>query len=229
MKGVQVIVALIAAVSSNSASAEGCGERIAVQMEAVAAAFADSFPPLLRQPPSQARTEQVLLAAAQVDQDARLPLMQALSQCPEMSEASMRRIGKSLRAINDLGVEALKEILQRSGWPVLSRYGAKVDQAAFLIVQHADSRPEFQEQVLRQLEATARAGETAGENYALLFDRVATARGRPQRYGSQGRCEGRSFVPHAIEAGDVDARRKELGLAPLSEYKKLAEKMGCAG
>ncbi|HEX6263173.1 MAG TPA: DUF6624 domain-containing protein [Actinomycetota bacterium] len=55
---------------------------------------------------------------------------------------------------------------------------------------------------------------------AYLEDRVAVNRGRPQTYGSQIRCmEGRPEPATPIEdAGNVDARRKEVGLDPLDDY-----------
>ena len=60
-------------------------------------------------------------------------------------------------------------------------------------------------------------GETSPENYAYLYDRVAAAEERPQRYGTQGMCIG--------SAPNLNARRKEVGLESLSEYKSVVSKM----
>jgi len=123
----------------------------------------------------------------------------------------------------------LKRIVATSGWPVISVYGEDIDQSAFLIVQHADMDPAFQKEVLPLLESLAQQGESSKENYALLFDRVAIASGRPQRYGSQGECKGRRFDLHPTEPGDVDARRKAMGLDPIRVYRRNVETMFCAG
>src|SRR5262245_47910462 len=38
----------------------------------------------------------------------------------------------------------LKQIIDRIGWPTISRVGAQASSAAWLLVQHADAEPEFQ-------------------------------------------------------------------------------------
>jgi hypothetical protein len=44
------------------------------------------------------------------------------------------------------------------------------------------------QKVLRSMEGLVPQGEVEGKDYALLYDRVAMMTGRPQRYGSQGKC-----------------------------------------
>jgi hypothetical protein len=124
--------------------------------------------------------------------------------------------------------EDLKQLLKIHGWFRISEFGKETDSAAWLIVQHADHDPTFQKEVLRALEILYPIMETRPDNYAYLWDRVAvspyypTLR-QPQRYGTQGSCTGPgTWEPHPIEndGRDVDLRRREVGLEPLSEYIK---------
>jgi hypothetical protein len=67
------------------------------------------------------------------------------------------------------------------------------------------------------IEQAVTADQASHEHYAYLYDRVAVAAKRPQRYGTQFDDAGE---PYAIEdAVNVDARRKEVGLGTMAEYR----------
>ncbi|MCW5724221.1 MAG: hypothetical protein KIS81_04610 [Maricaulaceae bacterium] len=112
----------------------------------------------------------------------------------------------------------MREAVDDIGWFTIGEHGAEADRMAFLLVQHADHDPDLQREVLARLETLLAEGETTPLHYAMLFDRTAVNSGRPQRYGSQGRCMGPSWTPVEIEDPDgVDARRDALGLTPLED------------
>ena len=116
----------------------------------------------------------------------------------------------------------LKKQLARGGWFTISREGPRVDKAAWLIVQHADHDPAFQQAVLDLLTPLVANGETSAANYAYLYDRVAVNTGQPQRYGTQGGCSGGEWRVKPLEdEPNVDRRRAESGLPPLAEYKAM--------
>ncbi|MDO8294987.1 MAG: hypothetical protein Q7T19_00970 [Caulobacter sp.] len=123
----------------------------------------------------------------------------------------------------------LKNVLARRGWFSIAADGAEADLAAWIIVQHADHDPGFQERVLGMLGPLVPTKDTRGESYGLLFDRVAISRGRPQRYGTQGGCtEAGAWEPFPIEdPGRIDAYRAELGMKPHAEYLTLANRFLC--
>ncbi len=73
-------------------------------------------------------------------------------------------------------------------WFTIPVYGEQADASAWVIVQHADYDRPLQRNVLARLERLVTSGDTAGRNVAYLFDRLAVADGRPQRYGTQVRC-----------------------------------------
>lgn len=115
----------------------------------------------------------------------------------------------------------LKKTIAARGWFTLSRDGEQADKSAWLIVQHSDFDPAFQQQVLTMLTGLKAKGETSPRNYAYLYDRVANSAGRPQRYATQGRCVGPGdWQPFALEdAANIEAIRKEAGLPTLVEYR----------
>lgn len=113
----------------------------------------------------------------------------------------------------------LKTEWRASGWFTAARDGQAASGDAWLLLQHADNDPDFQRAVLPTLarETTAQARI----NYAYLSDRVATNAHQPQTFGTQGRCVGPGeWEPNAVAAPEgLEARRAELGLGSLAEYK----------
>ncbi|MGN6363293.1 DUF6624 domain-containing protein [Asticcacaulis taihuensis] len=117
----------------------------------------------------------------------------------------------------------LKADVKTNGWPRLSTEGVNMAGDAWLLVQHADHDPAFQQEVLMLLEALLPSKDASPQSYALLYDRVATADKRPQRYGTQGHCTGKAtWEPLPVEDSDhLDERRAKVGLGPEADYKKL--------
>jgi hypothetical protein len=97
------------------------------------------------------------------------------------------------------------------------------------MIQHADERPALQRKALPLLRAAVAAGEADGSNLALLEDRVAVADGRPQRYGTQGRCEGTKWKPFIVEdpVAALDKRRASVGLETQASYEASITRLFC--
>jgi hypothetical protein len=115
----------------------------------------------------------------------------------------------------------LKAVLARIGWFDISRYGAEASQAAWLLVQHADHDPAWQSQVLASLARRVARGDMQRTYYAYLVDRVEVNAGRPQLYGTQGRCDGPGNL-RLSEVRDPEglaARRAEVGLETIEAYR----------
>lgn len=121
----------------------------------------------------------------------------------------------------------MKEILKEYGWITVSKFGSEYDQKAWLLVQHADDDQFFQAGVLFILSTLIDKGETSKKNYAYLYDRVAGKFhqiGMLQKYGTQVSIKDNGEVKLETFEGrleDIDSRRKEIGLEPLSEYLKM--------
>lgn len=122
---------------------------------------------------------------------------------------------------NARNAATLDSIIAVKGWPKISQVGYIASMGAFLIVQHADL--ERQKKYLPVIKKLCEEKEIQCSNYALMYDRIQVSENKPQRYGSQlttnektGKLE---FSPIEDEK-NVDKRRVEVGLGPLSEYAK---------
>jgi hypothetical protein len=112
------------------------------------------------------------------------------------------------------------KLLSGRGWFRQSEVGDRTASLAFDVVQHSDDL-KLQEGVLAKMEPLLTDHEVRGEDYALLYDRVALQEGRPQRYGTQGtHCEnGKYAVPPDVEdPARLDQRRAQMGMEPMAGY-----------
>jgi hypothetical protein len=99
------------------------------------------------------------------------------------------------------------------GWFGQKRFGWAADQAALLIVQHADADPGFQEAIVASLWPRLAVADTDPENFAYLVDRVAVRAGRPQEFGTQMECvNGQWIVPEIDAQATLDERRNRMNL-----------------
>ncbi len=134
---------------------------------------------------------------------AMLELLKASAFVDQMDAENLRR---------------LKELLDDKVWFDPEKTGRFAEQNAWLIVLHANHDLDFQEAVLKEIEPRALAGTFDGRRYAHLYDSLARARGKPQRYGTKSICEEGRWVADVTEdPQNVDKRRAIMGLAPLAQ------------
>lgn len=138
----------------------------------------------------------------------------------ETSPEQMEEAWAKQREIDSRNVKRLDEIVEKHGWPGLSRFGEKATTAAFLVVQHADLP--YQQRYLPLLRIEAAKGELPASHLPLLEDRVRLRTGHKQIYGTQlTKNAAGQWEPQPIEDEEhVDERRARAGLEPLSEYIK---------
>lgn len=133
---------------------------------------------------------------------------------------------REVEAVDVRDTTRMKEIIAAHGWPGKSLVGEDGAAAAWLLVQHADKDPEFQQRCLPLLAEAVKKGEASGQNLAYLTDRVLVAQKKPQRYGTQARQVDGKLVPSPIEdEAHVDQRRAEVGLGSLADYMKQMEQV----
>lgn len=126
-----------------------------------------------------------------------------------------------MEAQDEANQQALMKMLPKEGWFLRSTYGDKAARAAFHIAQHADL--EIQKVVLPRLEALVGTDELDGQNFGLMYDRVQISEDRPQRYGTQFRCDGGKWRPYPIEdEANVEARRQAVGFGWTYAQNKAA-------
>jgi hypothetical protein len=123
-----------------------------------------------------------------------------------------------IHALDHDNLVRMKEVVAKYGWPGKKVVGSDGANAAWSLVQHADADVAFQKDCLEKMEPLVKTGDVAGKEYAYLYDRVAVGEGKKQRYGTQ--MDGDDFAP-IEDPKNVDARRKEMGLSTLAEYREL--------
>lgn len=161
-----------------------------------------------------------LLKRVDVDQAVRFDLIRKLQQGEPPDSLDSER----MLTVDTANTAWLERVVAKHGWPGRSLVGADGGNAAFLLVQHADRDTAFQARVLPLLERAYAADEAEGQQVALLTDRLAAARGKPQIYGSQADVTGGRVVLKPIaDSADVDARRARIGLPPLAEYVRVLD------
>ncbi len=124
----------------------------------------------------------------------------------------------AMSAIDRKSTMRMKEVVARHGWPGASLIGEDGANAAWLLVQHADLDVAFQKQCLALMEPLVERGEVTGAEFAYLYDRVAVAEKRPQRFGTQF---DETREPRPIEdPAHVNERRAKVGLGTMAEYRQ---------
>jgi len=109
---------------------------------------------------------------------------------------------------------------QRVYWPESRSWGESAANAAWLLVQHADTDLAFQRDILESLNSFRTSSDADKRRLAMLTDRVAVASGLDQVYGTQGRCSVDGWQMFAvIDEANLDRRRAELGMSSIEEYK----------
>jgi hypothetical protein len=165
--------------------------------------------------PTDPALRKQLLGMFKIDQDARDALIKAGIQKPDP------KLAKRMLEVDAANLKKLKPIIASHGFPTPSMVGKDGVDAAFILVQHADSDPGFQAKVLPQLARLRKQGAVSGQDFAMLTDRVLRAQHKRQRYGTQffNKHTHGVMVPEPMQdPAHVDARRARVGLPPLAVY-----------
>ena len=156
-----------------------------------------------------------LLEMARADEQVRDALLSTLSPDQPMDSLAVAQAN----IFDAANVKRMKQIIKEHGWPGKTLVGEDGSNAAFLLVQNAAEDTAFQREVLALLRRAFRLGEVAGQDLAVMTDRVRLKEGLKQLYGTQAKPVADSLVVDPIENEElVDNRRASLGLIPLSEY-----------
>nr|WP_299033970.1 DUF6624 domain-containing protein [uncultured Tenacibaculum sp.] len=120
------------------------------------------------------------------------------------------------------------EIFNKYGFVGFDVAGKEGSRNFWLIVQHLDFKPEFQEAVLKKMKTEVESKNANPENYAYLLDRVQLNTGKKQVYGTQVTynwkvCQ--AYPKPLIDSINVNKRREEIGMEPLEVYLNEMSKM----
>lgn len=162
-------------------------------------------------PPGQPALRAELLRMGKADQQVRDSVIADGGKHP----ASI----KAMLAVDARNLPRIRQIDAAQGFPTLAQVGHDGLQAAWLLVQHADSDPGFQLHVLQELQVRADHGGVGAQGFAMLTDRVLVGQQKPQRYGTQLTMKNGKLQPDPIEdRAGLEHRRAAAGLPPLADY-----------
>ena len=124
-----------------------------------------------------------------------------------------------MEEVHQRNASRLRELIDLHGWPAEDLAGPDGAEAAWLIVQHAIGKPEFQRKALAMLHVCIAQGRVPAWHAAYLEDRIAMYDGQPQRYGTQwidDPRDGRARPWTLADPANVNAIRGSVGLEPLA-------------
>ena len=152
------------------------------------------------------------------DQGYRLQLRDVSSQYGPDSE-EMRNLWAMINKADSINLGKVTRIIDAHGWLGPDTLGEKGSTTLFLVIQHSDLAT--QEKYLPVMREAVKNGNAKAAQLALLEDRVALRKGEKQIYGSQIGTDpetGENYVMPLRDPENVDVRRAEVGLGPLSAY-----------
>ena len=162
---------------------------------------------------SEPGLRRTLAERAASDQNAR----EALSDAGMPDKATIQE----MVAVDADNLRWLKAMVTEHGFPTPAQVGEEGVGHAWLLLQHADADPAFQEAMLEKLMANPENGGVGKPELAMLSDRLLIAQGKPQRYATQfvPDRQGNLVPQQPIEDfAQVDQRRSAMGLMPLATY-----------
>lgn len=126
-----------------------------------------------------------------------------------------------IRERDSLNYIIIKELFDKQGYLGYDKVGRESSHNFWLLVQHADKHPYFQESVLIQMKVETENGNASLIDYAYLLDRVKVNQGKMQVYGTQMKLNttGKTYEPKpVIDPEKLNDRRKLVGLPTIEEY-----------
>lgn len=153
------------------------------------------------------------------DQQSRVEMNSAIQKFgPKSNEVEYLK--KSIAKKDSINVSKVQSILDQYGWLGADVVGFQGNMTLFLVIQHASI--EIQEKYLPMIRDAVKNGRAMANSLAMLEDRILIRKGEKQIYGSQliedPKAAGKYIVAPLMDPENVDRRRAEVGLGPISEY-----------
>lgn len=161
-----------------------------------------------------------LLAIYDEDQKYRIQMNDVQKKFGQNSK-EMQDLWKITNQKDSINLIKIKKILDEKGWVGKDKVGAQANSTLFLVIQHSDL--ETQKKYLPMMKEAVKKGNASSGSLALLIDRIEIREGRKQIYGSQigiNQSNNTYYVLPLTDPDNVDKRRTEVGLGPISDYLK---------
>jgi hypothetical protein len=141
----------------------------------------------------------------------------------DFESTEFRAVAEEMAVVDAENLARLERIIELSGWPDARILGADAGNAAFLILQH--SPLSVQQRLLPVFREAVSSEKARAAHLAMLEDRVRTGEGKKQLYGTQisAGSDGKPHVSPIEDPQNLEARRKAVGLPPMSVYLERAQ------
>ena len=139
----------------------------------------------------------------------------------EIDTIRRQQVNRIINETDSINFFAVRQIFKRYGYPGYDKVGEESSNQFWLLVQHADKHPEFQDSVLNKMKTEAEKKNASLPNYAYLVDRVKVNTNQLQIYGTQMKINsaGTSYEPKPVfEPEKLNERRKLVGLTTIEDY-----------
>lgn len=142
----------------------------------------------------------------------------------EIDTIDIKTISRNMMLTDSLDFIIARKVFIQFGYPGHDLVGSTSSHNFWLIVQHIDNHPAFQDSVLTKMKIEVDKKNSSSLDYAYLVDRVKVNTKQPQIYGTQMLVnkDSTSYEPKLlIDPDKVNERRKSVGLQPIEEYIKI--------
>ena len=163
----------------------------------------------------------MLDSMAVVDQVFRNKSTELSNKGFERFSPEMQQVFKNGQRADSSNMVILKILFKDYGFLGFEEVGKQGSSNFWLMMQHCDKDPKFQEEVLSEMKKHIERKNADPSNYAYLIDRVNVNTGKPQVYGTQMRLnkDQTSYEPKpVIDSENLNKRRAEVGLGAIEEY-----------
>jgi hypothetical protein len=133
----------------------------------------------------------------------------------------IQKVLSNMRRADSSNMIVLKKLFKEYGFLGIEEVGKQGSNNFWLMMQHCDGDPKFQEEVLSEMKKHIERKNASSSNYAYLIDRVNVNTGKPQVYGTQMKVNNdrSSYEPQSvIDPENLNKRRAEVGLNTIEEY-----------
>jgi len=162
----------------------------------------------------QKQVGQELIDAAEYDTAIRIEL--------EQDGSLFEGYHPKMQEVHERNAVILTKFVTLHGWPIPSKWGQQIHEAAWLIAIHAISKPDILRSALHELQKALSNGEFVAEQYARLFDRIALYEGRQQEYGTQffpGK-HGQWYAHDLDSIENAEKKRSAIGMISFAQNQK---------
>jgi len=118
-----------------------------------------------------------------------------------------------MEKVHKENAQHLRLIIEKIGFPTISKVGPEACEAAWLVIQHSISEPEFMVSSYRLM--VENMNDIHLKHLAYLFDRIQFFRGKPQKFATQLNSDG-SIYP-VSNKDEINELRKKHDLPELSQ------------